>query len=387
MSEAASRRIECLEQSDIRRMSRECARVDGINLGQGICPLASPPEVLESAAEAVREDLSTYSAYEGVAVLREAIAEKLAVKNDLTVDPANEIVVTVGSTGAFACAIHGLFDPGDELLLMEPYYGYHRNAIVAGECEASFAALEPPDWRVDRETLEEAIGDETRAIVVNTPVNPSGQVFSRDDLEVVAELCREHDLLAITDEIYEYFLYDDCEHVSLASLPGMWERTVTISGFSKTFAITGWRLGYAAAPEHLIEPIGLVNDIHYVCAPTPLQHGVARAMERLPEDYYEEMADEFQAKRDFICEALDGVGLTPHRPEGAYYVLADVSSLGFDDDRRAAMHLLEEGGVATVPGTAFYRGDRATGLVRICYAVEWETLERAADALVDEFGA
>lgn len=387
MSEAASRRIQFLEQSDIRRMSRECARVDGINLGQGICPLASPPEVLDGAAEAIREDRSTYSAYEGVAPLREALAEKLAAHNDLTVDPANEIVVTVGSTGAFACTIQGLFDVGDELVLIEPYYGYHRNTIVAGECELSFATLEPPDWAIDRATLESAVGDETRGIVVNTPVNPSGKVFSREELEVVADVCRDHDLVAITDEIYEYFLYDDAEHVSLASLPGMRERTVTISGFSKTFAITGWRLGYAVGPEHLVEPIGLVNDIHYVCAPTPLQHGVARAMERLPEDYYEEMASEFERKRDFICDALEEAGFPPHRPSGAYYVLADVSRFGFDDDRRAAMHLLEEGGVASVPGTAFYQGDRPTDLVRICYAVEWETLERAAEALVETFGS
>jgi len=385
MSRAASRRIEFLEQSDIRRMSRECERVGGINLGQGICPLASPPEVLEAAAEAVREDLSTYSACEGIPALREAIAEKLAAKNDLDADPAGGVVVTCGSTGAFACTLQGLFDPGDEVVLFEPYYGYHRNAAVAAGCEVSYVRLEPPDWSIERSALTSAIGPETRAVVVNTPVNPSGEVLSRGELEVVAEVCRERDLLAITDEIYEYFLYDGAEHVSLASLPGMWERTVTISGFSKTFAITGWRLGYAAAPERLAEPIGLVNDIHYVCAPTPLQHGVARAMERLPEGYYEEMASEFERRRDFVCEALEEAGFPPYRPSGAYYVLADVSQLGFDDDRRAAMHLLEEGGVATVPGSAFFRGEESTGLVRVCYAVDWERLERAADALVAEF--
>ena len=386
MSQWRSERIGFLEQSDIRRMSRECKRVGGINLGQGICPLPSPDEVLEGAAEAIREDRSTYSAYEGIPELRRALAKKLASHNDIEANPDSEIVVTVGSTGAFACAVQGLFNPGDEFILLEPYYGYHLNSILAGECRANFVTLEPPDWHVERDAIVEAISDRTKAIVVNTPVNPSGKVFSREELETIAAICRDHDLLAVTDEIYEYFLYDDHEHVSLASLPGMWERTVTISGFSKTFAITGWRLGYAVAPQELLEPVGLVNDIHYVCAATPLQHGVARAMERLPSDYYDKMAEEFEEKRDFICDALDEAGLEAYFPQGAYYVLADVSGLGFDDDRAAAMHILEAGGVASVPGSAFHEGDGATDLVRFCYAVEWETLRRAAEALIDEFG-
>ena len=386
MEPRRSERIEFLEQSDIRRMSRECARVGGINLGQGICPLPSPPEVLEGAAEAIREDRSTYSPYEGIPRLREQLVDKLAAHNGLEVDPDAGLAVTVGSTGAFASAVQGLFDRGDEFVLLEPYYGYHLNAIRSSECRANFVSLEPPDWEIDRQELEEAIGPKTQAIVVNTPVNPSGKVFSRSELETIADVCREQDLLAITDEIYEYFLYDGREHVSLASLPGMFERTVTISGFSKTFAITGWRLGYAAGPPELMEAVGLVNDIHYVCAPTPLQHGVARAMERLSEDYYREMAERFEERRDFICEALEDAGLAPHFPEGAYYVLADVSKLGCETDRQAAMRLLEEGGVASVPGSAFYADEESTGLVRFCYAVEWEVLERAAEALVGTFG-
>jgi len=386
MPDRRSERIQFLEQSDIRRMSRECARVGGINLGQGICPLPSPPEVLEGAVEALREDKSTYSAFEGVPELREALVEKLADHNGLEVDGDAGLCVTVGSTGAFACAVEGLFNPGDEFVLLEPYYGYHLNAIRAGECEANFVTLEPPEWEVRREEIEAAVTDDTRAIVVNTPGNPTGKVFSREELETIAGVCRDRDLIAVTDEIYEYFLYDGREHISLATLPGMAERTVTISGFSKTFAITGWRLGYAAGPPDLIEPLGLVNDIHYVCAPTPLQHGVARAMDRLSGDYYTRMAAEFEERRNFICRALDSVGLDPYFPRGSYYVLADVSRLGFEDDRAAAMHLLEEGGVASVPGTAFHEGDEPTGLVRFCYAVDWETLERAAGALEESFG-
>ena len=382
MEPRRSERIAFLEQSDIRRMSRECQRVGGINLGQGICPLPSPPELLEEAARAVRQDLSTYSPYEGVDELREALADKLAADNDLEVDPESNINVTVGATGAFASAVQGLFDAGDEFLLFEPYYGYHLHSIRAAECGANFVRLDPPKATVEREQIEAALTDRTEAIVVNTPGNPSGKVFDREELGVIAEVCKEHDLIAITDEIYEYFLYDDNEHVSLASLPGMWERTVTISGFSKTFAITGWRLGYAVAPDHLSEGLGLVNDIHYVCAPTPLQYGVARAMRRLDDDYYAEMAAEFQERRDFFCDALREAGLTPHVPDGAYYVLADVSKLGCDDDRAAAMDLLERQGVATVPGTAFHAGDEPTNLVRFCFAVDWEDLRGAADALV-----
>ncbi len=381
MNDARSDRIDFLEQSYIRHMSRECERVGGINLGQGLCPLPSPPEVLESASDAILEDRSTYSPYEGVPELREALANKMADHNGLEIDPDEELVVTIGATGAFACAVHGLFDPGDEFMLFEPYYGYHYNTIRAGECTPHMVTLEPPEWTITRDQLEAHYTEATEAIVVNTPVNPSGQVLSRDELEVIAGFCRDHDILAITDEIYEYFVYDEREHISLATLPGMRERTVTISGFSKTFAITGWRLGYAVAPPRLADPVGLVDDIHYVCAPTPLQHGVARAMDELSDDYYRKMAAEFQERRDSICEALEAADLAPYHPEGAYYVLADVSRLGFDDSVDAAMHILEEGGVASVPGTSFYHSESGRDLVRFCYAVEGDKLREAGDRL------
>lgn len=380
-----SNRIEFLEQSDIRRMSEECARLDGLNLGQGICPLPSPPEVLDGAAEAVREDLSTYSSFRGAEPLRTAISEKLVAYNGLDVGP-DDIVVTIGATGAFASAMQGLFDPGDEIAMFEPYYGYHVNAARGAGLNCSFIPLEPPAWDISRSTIEAELSDDTRAIVVNTPVNPSGKVMSRQELEVVARVCRKHDLIAITDEIYEYFLYGDQDHISLATLPGMDERTVTISGFSKTFAITGWRLGYAAAPESLLEPIGLVNDLHYVCAPTPLQHGVARAMERLSEDYYTRLAEDFESRRDLFCEALEEAGLHPYWPDGAYYVLADVRSLGEPSARDAAMTILREAGVASVPGSAFFDSEVGEGLVRFCYAQPQDVLRQAAEQLTETFG-
>jgi aminotransferase len=376
-----SQRVGHLAQSDIRRMSRECERLGGVNLGQGICDLPTPTPVKEAACEAIQQDKSLYSPFEGVRELREAVADKLKHDNGLEIDPDHEMVTTVGTTGGFASAVQGLFDPGDELVLFEPYYGYHVNAANVGGLTTQLVTLEPPDWKFDREMLEAVVGPDTRGLVVNTPANPSGKVFDRRELEVVADVARTHDLIVITDEIYEYFLYDDAEHISLATLPGMWERTVSLFGFSKTFAITGWRLGYAVGHPSLIEPVGLVNDVHYVCAPTPLQYGVARAMRQLSDDYYSEMAAEFEQRRDFICNALNDAGLTPYVPEGSYYVLADVSDLGCETSRQASMQLLEQHGVATVPGSAFYDGEAGQSLVRVCYAMEWSVLEEAADRL------
>ncbi|MFP4597449.1 MAG: pyridoxal phosphate-dependent aminotransferase [Persicimonas sp.] len=377
-----SQRVDFLKQSDIRRMTHECNLVDGINLGQGICDLPTPPEILEEASKAVMGDKSVYSAYQGIGELREALGEKLRTYNKIEqVDAQNDIVVTIGATGALACTIQGLFNPGDEIMVFEPYYGYHTNTMRVGGVKPNFVTLEPPSWEVSVEALEAALTKETRAIVVNTPTNPSGKVFSREELNVIAWFCQKHDLIAITDEIYEYILYDGREHVSLASLPGMYERTVTISGFSKTFSITGWRLGYAVAPPHLSEAIGLVNDLFYVCAATPLQHGVAAGMARLDPSYYSEMAADYEKKRDMFCAALTEAGLTPYVPEGAYYVLADVSGLGCETASDAAMHILEEAGVASVPGSAFYRSEVGESLTRFCYAKDWETLEKAAERL------
>jgi aminotransferase len=382
-----SRRVEFLKQSDIRRMTRECTRVGGINLGQGICDLPSPPSILEEASRAVLADKSVYSKFEGIDELREALAAKLARHNGLAqVDPDTDIVVTAGSTGAFVATVQGLLNPGDEVIVFEPYYGYHINAMRVAGVEASTVTLEGSEWRFSAEDLESARTDKTRAILINTPGNPSGKVFGRDELQIIADFCRKNDLIAITDEIYEYILYDGREHISLASLPGMYERTVTISGFSKTFSITGWRLGYAVAPPELSAAIGLVNDLFYICAPTPLQHGVAAGMTRVDPGYFETMAADYQKKRDMFCGALSEAGLRPNVPQGAYYVLADISSLGCADDKAAAMHILEEVGVASVPGSAFFESSAGQSLTRFCYAKDWPTLEEAAKRLVSLAG-
>ncbi|MBA2661523.1 MAG: pyridoxal phosphate-dependent aminotransferase [Bradymonadaceae bacterium] len=376
-----SDRIGNLQQSEIRAMTRECVRLGGLNLGQGICPLPSPPEILEAASEAILADKSTYSKFEGVDDLRTTIAKKMASYNKLEVNADTDVIVTIGSTGSFVCTLQGLFNPGDEIIIFEPFYGYHVNALRVSGCEANFVTLTPPDWSFTREAIEAAITPKTRGILVNTPGNPSGKVFSRAELETIASICQEHDLIAITDEIYEYLVYDGHVHTSLATLPGMWERTVTMSGFSKTFAITGWRLGYTVAPAHLATPIGFINDLFYICAPTPLQYGLAAGMARLSPDYYTEMSDRYRQKRDYFCDALISAGLTPHIPQGAYYILADVSHLGFSDDKKAAMHILETTGVASVPGSSFFASDTGRSLTRFCVAQEWEVVKEAAERI------
>lgn len=378
-----SARVSDLTQSYIRRMTRECNRVGGINLGQGICDLPTPPEILEAAADAIRsDDWSTYSRYDGIDAIREAVAHKSESFNGLErVDPETNVVTTIGSTGAFNCVVQSLFNPGDEFILFEPYYGYHLNTLKVGGVHPVFVTLEPPDWAVTREALEAVVTERTRGVMICTPANPSGKVWSRAELDIVAQFCKDHDLLAVTDEIYEYIVYDGAEHVSLATLPGMWERTVTMSGFSKTFSITGWRLGTVVAHESLAGPIGLVNDLFYVCAPSPLQRGVAVGMAKLPADYYREMAADYQQKRDAFCGVLSEIGLTPLVPDGAYYVLADITGLGFEDDREAAMHILESVGVASVPGSSFFVSEVGKTLTRFCYAKEQGVLEQAMERL------
>jgi len=361
-------------------MTRECEKAGGINLGQGICDLPTPPLVRDGAIAAIRANRSTYSFPEGDLSLRREIAKKLDRQNGIRADPGTEIVVTVGATGAFAAAVHALLDPGDGILLFEPYYGYHLNAAVLAGLEPHFLALDVPGFGLREEALRAAIRPNTRAVVVCTPSNPCGKMFDRSELEILARVARERGLLVITDEIYEHIRYDGREHVSPATVADLRERTVTIMGLSKTFSITGWRLGYAVAPEPLARAITLAHDLFYVCAPTPLQHGVAEGF-RVPESFFEELASGYSRKREAICAALAASGLTPIVPQGAYYVLADVAPLGFTSARAAASALLAEAGVATIPGTAFFRGAEGERFVRVCYAKEDEVLAEACSRL------
>jgi aminotransferase len=375
-----AKRVQDLAQSDIRRMTRECERLEGINLGQGICDLPTPAPVRDGAIAAIRENRSTYSFAEGARELREAIARKLWEDNGLRADPLTEICVTVGASGAYTAAIHALLDPGDGILLFEPYYGYHLNAALVAGLVPQFATLSPPDFLLSEQALEAAITPRTRALVVCTPSNPSGKMFSREELALVARVARRRDLLVITDEIYEYIRYDGRPHVPPASIDGLGERTVTIMGLSKTFSITGWRLGYTFAPAEMTRAITLVNDLYYVCAPTPLQLGAAKGFDA-PRSYFDELQSGYQQKRDRICAALREARLAPILPQGAYYVLADCSRLGFATSREAAMHVLTATRVASVPGSAFYRGPEGERLLRFCFAKDDAVLDEACRRL------
>ncbi|HVT45663.1 MAG TPA: pyridoxal phosphate-dependent aminotransferase [Thermoanaerobaculia bacterium] len=371
-----SNRLSGLVQSDIRRMSRECERVGGINLGQGICDLPTLPELQTGVADALRDGKSTYSKFEGVDLLRERIAQKISGFNRFEVDPASEIVVTVGSTGGFATAALATLNAGDEVILFEPYYGYHLNTLKVLGIETKLFPLDPPDWSIDFHALRAAFTPRTKGVVICTPSNPCGKVFTANELAAIGEICREHGAWAYTDEIYEYIVYDQRRHVSMASLPGCRETTITISGFSKTFSITGWRIGYVAAPAEIASKIGLVNDLFYVCAPTPLQWGVARALELGPA-YYQELARDYETKRDMLVDAVNESGMIPYVPQGAYYMLVDFTPLGFSHDKEAATALLEESRVASVPGSAFYESDRGKSLLRFCFAKDFAALEES----------
>jgi aminotransferase len=373
---STAHRVATLVQSEIRRMTRECERIGGINLGQGICDLPTLPLVRDGAISAIRENKSTYSFPEGSSTLRRAIAEKLARENGIHADPDSEIVVTVGASGAFTAALMALLNPGDGLLLFEPYYGYHLNTALLCGIEPQFATLDLPSFSLDEQRLRQALRPNTRAIVLCSPSNPSGKMLTRSELETLARIAVERDLLVITDEIYEYFRFDGREHISPATIAGLEDRTVTIMGLSKTFSITGWRLGYAVAKASLAAPIAIVNDIYYVCAPTPLQLGAAAGFSA-PRSYFEELRTSYQTKRDRICEALDEARMAPVVPQGAYYVLADISRAGFATAKDAAMSLLERAQVASVAGSAFFESSVGERYLRFCFAKEDDVLAEA----------
>lgn len=366
--------------------------VQGINLGQGICDLPTPEPIKQGARQAIVDNRSIYTNYAGIYPLRAAILQKAQRYNHLPATSDEEVMVSVGSTGAFVTAIFALLEPGDEVILFEPFYGYHRNLLEVIGAHVKYVATSPPNWDVDFDALERAITPRTKALVVTTPSNPSGKVWSRAELERLLALMQQHDLFAITDEIYEYMLYDGHEHVSLASLPGAYERTITLSGFSKTYNMTGWRLGYAVAPPPVIEKMGLLNDLFYICAPAPLQYGVAEAFS-MSDAYFEEMMAAYHAKRTLLCETLDQIGFDVPWPQGAYYVLANFENLagtrpGFDDARTACETLVRAAGVATVPGHSFFETpDRGRYYLRFCYAKEMPVLEQACRNLLDAFGA
>jgi aminotransferase len=318
MSLKFSQRAESIVQSEIRSMHIECEKVRGINLSQGVCDTEVPQPVRVGAQKAIDNGINSYTRYDGLAELREAIAKKMKEYNGIAADPGSEIIVSAGSTGAFYCACLALLDPGDEVVVFEPYYGYHLNTLLAAGAQPAYIRLQPPGWTFSKAALERAINPKTRGILVNTPANPSGKVFNRTELQWIADTAHRDDLFVFTDEIYEYFLYDGRQHVSPGSLPGMAKRTITISGFSKTFSITGWRIGYSVSQAKWAQMIGYLNDLIYVCAPAPLQMGVAQGILELKPKYYRGLCHQYAVKRDKICNALTKAGLTPYIPQGSY---------------------------------------------------------------------
>ncbi|MGH7593894.1 MAG: pyridoxal phosphate-dependent aminotransferase [Gemmatimonadales bacterium] len=377
MALSLSKRADRITQAEIRVMTLECAKIAGINLAQGVCDTEVPLPVRLAAQAAIDAGINSYTRYDGLAEIRHAIAAKMKHYNGIEADPETEITVSAGSTGSFYCACLALLDPGDEMILFEPYYGYHLNTIEAAGAVASYVTLRPPDWSFTGDDLESATTPRTKGIVVNTPANPSGKVFTRAELECIANFAAAHDLFVFTDEIYEYFLYDGRRHISPGSLRQMADRTITISGFSKTFSITGWRIGYSVCARRWAEIIGHINDLVYVCAPAPLQHGVAVGLSELTQAFYNTLAADYGRKRAMICDALSDAGLTPFVPQGAYYVLADTSRVPGSTSKEKAMHILAKTGVAGVPGEAFYHGPEGVSMIRFCFAKQDAELHNA----------
>lgn len=378
---AVAKHAALLVQSEIRNMSIECDRIGGINLSQGICDMELPLTVLTGAREAMLQGENHYTRYDGLACLRQAIAQKMSAYNGIYTDPEKNIIVSSGATGAFYCACLALLNPGDEVIIFEPYYGYHVNTLRAVGAVPVFVTLHAPDWSFDYEELENAITYKTKGIMLNTPANPSGKVFTHTDLEAIACVVEKNQLFLFTDEIYEYFVYDSLKHISPGSLPRIADQTITISGYSKTFSITGWRVGYAICHEKWAKMIGYINDLVYVCAPAPLQVGVARGISELPAAYYEKLRHQYTLKRELICNALSNVGIKPFTPQGSYYVLADAGNIPGRTSKEKAIYILNKTGVASVPGSAFYAGSQGDSLLRFCYAKSDAVLEIACERL------
>ena len=355
-------------QSEIRAMSVACDAMGGVNLAQGVCDTEVPAVVAEGAHRAIRDGHNIYTRLEGILRLREAIAAQVKRTHGITVDPEREVLITSGATGAFQAASLALLNPGDEVIVFEPFYGYHLGMFRGMRIVPVPVALQNGTWELDHKAVRAAITSKTRAVVVNTPSNPSGKIFTRTELEGLAKIAEEFDLFVFTDEIYEHFVYGGAKHVSPMELPGMRERTILMSGFSKTFSVTGWRIGYLIADAKWVGSIGYFHDLTYVCAPAPFQHGVADGVEQLPPSYYTGLAKDHEAKRTMLVDALRDAGMTPQVPDGAYYILADASSIQGANAAEKARTLLKETGVGSVAGSAFFRPGGGENLLRFCFA-------------------
>lgn len=386
MSHRTARRTRSFTESLIRDMTRVAREHGAVNLAQGFPDFPAPQLLKDAACRAIQEDVNQYAVTWGTPSLRAALARKYREWYGMEVDEDREITVTCGATEGMAAVMLALVDPGDEVIVLEPFYeNYGPDAVLCG-AKPVHLTLAPPDFRLDPERLRGLVTERTRAIVVNTPNNPTGRVFDGEELEAVARLCREHDVLAVTDEIYEHILYEG-RHVPLATLPGMRDRTVVVSGLSKTFSVTGWRIGTIVAPPALTSAIRKVHDFLTVGAPAPLQEACAAGLNGLGPEYYEGMRREYAERRDVLHAGLAETGFECAKPQGAYYVLAGFSGHSAMDDVAFSRWMAKECGVAPVPGSCFFdRPEDGRGLVRFAFCKRTATLERAVERLRAFFG-
>jgi aminotransferase len=382
VSEKASR----FTESVIREMTRQAMKYGAVNLAQGFPDFGAPEAIKQAAIDAISNDVNQYAITWGARDFREALAKKTAWHLGLEIDPEREVTVTCGSTEAMIATLMSTVDPGEEVVIFEPFYeNYAPDAILSG-ARPVYVKLHPPTWSFDPDELRAAFTERTKAIILCNPNNPVGKVFTREELELIAALCKEHDVLCITDEIYEHILYSHADgtpasHICMASLEGMRERTVVINSMSKTYSVTGWRVGYAIAPPHITAAIRKVHDFLTVGAAAPLQAAGAFALS-LPAEYYDKLHADYQARLDLFLPAVEKAGFGVTRPEGAYYVMTDISGFGFANDVEFAMHLVRDVGVSCVPGSSFYhRPEDGAQQVRFCFCKKDETLLAAVDRL------
>jgi aminotransferase len=369
--------VKSLQQSGIRSASQQCSKIGGINLGQGVCNLPTPPSVVAAAHQAMLDNHNMYSACEGVDKLRVALTKKIQQFNQIPIEDENQVLVTHGSTGAFVIAVKTLLNPGDEVILFEPFYGYHRNILQLYGVSVNAVPINMQDFSVQIDDLKKIITKKTRAIVICTPCNPCGKIFSKAELLAIGKIVEQHNLFVITDEIYEYITYPGYEHVSFAALADHQQRTITISGFSKTYNMTGWRLGYASAPKNIIERMALVQDLLYVCPTTPLQYAGLAAL-ALPDSYYQEMKVMYLDKRDQVVSNLHDMGFSVTSPQGAYYLMVKFDTKKYGDSKQLVNRILHEAKVALVPGESFYLDpSRGHDEFRLCYSLNKEQVMQA----------
>ena len=381
-----SRKAQTFTESIIRDMTRQALQYGAVNLSQGFPDFAAPEALKQAACDAINADINQYAITWGSKRFRDAIAAKTKWHLGFDVDPDREVVVTCGSTEAMIATMLATLNLGDEVILFEPYYENYGPDSILSDAVPRFVTLYPPDWSFNPDELRAAFTPKTRAIIITTPHNPTGKVFTHEELRVIADLCIEHNVLVFTDEIYEHILYPDAtrdvKHVAMATLDGMRERTVTINGMSKTYSVTGWRVGYAIAPPEITDAIRKVHDFLTVGAAAPLQEAGVTAL-NLPPSYYDKLQRDYQQRRDFLLGVLEESGFRCYKPDGAYYIMTDIQAFGFANDIEFTKHLVREIGVAVVPGSSFYHHpELGAQQVRFCYCKRDETLQAAAERLV-----